>query len=69
MSETVHQVSWVAGGLAGVLISITGSGPAGLGIATAVLAAALILLITSRRRRRRVLHAAHSHAVPHPQAG
>jgi MYXO-CTERM domain-containing protein len=51
-----------------VLISITGSGPAGLGIATAVLAAALILLITSRRRRRRVLHAAHSHAVPHPQA-
>jgi MFS family permease len=69
VSETVHQVSWVAGGLAGVLISITGSGPAGLGIATAVLAAALILLITSRRRRRRVLHAAHSHAVPHPQAG
>ena len=69
VSETVHQVSWVAGGLAGVLISIPGSGPVGLGIATAVLAAALILLITSRRRRRRVLHAAHSHAVPHPQAG
>jgi MFS family permease len=63
VSETVHQVSWVAGGLAGVLISITGSGPAGLGIATAVLAAALVLLITFRRRRRRV-HSTRSHAVP-----
>jgi MFS family permease len=68
VSETVHQVSWVAGGLAGVLISITGSGPAGLGIATAVLAAALVLLITFRRRRRRV-HSTRSHTVPHPMAG
>jgi MFS family permease len=68
VSETVHQVSWVAGGLAGVLISITGSGPAGLGIATAVLAAALVLLITFRRRHRRV-HSTRTHAVPHPQAG
>ncbi len=55
VSETVHQVSWVAGGLAGVLISMIGSGPAGLWIATAGLAAALVLLILSRRRR---LHAA-----------
>jgi len=69
VSETVHQVSWVAGGLAGVLISIIGNGPVGLGIATAVLAAALVLLIVFRRRRRRVQHSAtHSHAVPHPQA-
>jgi predicted MFS family arabinose efflux permease len=52
VSETVHQVSWVAGGLAGVLISMTGSGPTGLWIATAGLAAALVLLIVSRRRRR-----------------
>jgi MFS family permease len=66
VSETVHQVSWVAGGLAGVLISIIGNGPVGLGIATAVLAAALVLLIVSRRRRRRV-QSARSHAVPHPQ--
>ena len=51
VSETVHQVSWVAGGLAGVLISMIGSGPAGLWIATAGLAAALVLLILSRRRR------------------
>jgi MFS family permease len=55
VSETVHQVSWVAGGLAGVLISMIGSGPAGLWIATAGLGAALVLLILSRRRR---LHAA-----------
>jgi Major Facilitator Superfamily len=51
VSETVHQVSWVAGGLAGVLVSITGSGPAGLAISAAVLAAALVLLLTARRRR------------------
>ena len=62
VSETVHQVSWVAGGLAGVLISMIGSGPAGLWIATAALAAALVLLILSRRRR---LHTA---APPVPQA-
>jgi MFS family permease len=60
VSETVHQVSWVAGGLAGVLISMIGSGPAGLWIATAGLAAALVLLILSRRRR---LHAG-APAVP-----
>jgi hypothetical protein len=51
VSETVHQVSWVAGGLAGVLVSMTGSGPAGLGICAAGLAVALVLLIMTRRRR------------------
>jgi hypothetical protein len=44
-------VSWVAGGLAGVLVSMTGSGPAGLGISAAGLAVALILLLVTRRRR------------------
>jgi MFS family permease len=61
VSETVHQVSWVAGGLAGVLISMIGSGPAGLWIAAAGLAAALALLVMNRRRR---LHAARAPAVP-----
>jgi hypothetical protein len=51
VSETVHQVSWVAGGLAGVLVSMTGSGPAGLGISAAGLAVALVLLVAARRRR------------------
>jgi MFS family permease len=64
VSETVHQVSWVAGGLAGVLISMIGSGPAGLWIAAAGLATALALLVMTRRRR---LHAASAPAVP--QAG
>ena len=53
VSETIHQVSWVAGGLAGVLVSMTGSGPVGLWISAAGLAAALVLLVLSRRRRLR----------------
>ena len=64
VSETVHQVSWVAGGLAGVLISMTSSGPIGLWIAAAGLAAAAALLIVSRRRR---LQPARSQAVPQAQ--
>ena len=51
VSETIHQVSWVAGGLAGVLVSMTGRGPVGLWISAAGLAAALVLLVLSRRRR------------------
>ncbi|HYZ55859.1 MAG TPA: MFS transporter [Streptosporangiaceae bacterium] len=51
VSETVHQVSWVAGGLAGVLVSMTDSGPVGLGISAAGIAAALLLLLSARRRR------------------
>src|ERR1700760_3524328 len=50
VSETVHQVSWVAGGLAGVLISMTGSGATGLWIATAGPGAALAPLIPAPRR-------------------
>jgi predicted MFS family arabinose efflux permease len=64
VSETIHQVAWVAGGLAGVLISMANSGPIGLWIATAGLAAALVLLTLSRRRQR--VRTAHS---PVPQAG
>jgi hypothetical protein len=51
VSETIHQVSWVAGGLAGVLVSITGSGPAGLWISAGGLGAAMVLLTLARRRR------------------
>ena len=53
VSETIHQVSWVTGGLAGVLVSMTGSGPVGLWISAAGLGTAVVFLVLSRRRRLR----------------
>ncbi|HEY7144835.1 MAG TPA: MFS transporter [Streptosporangiaceae bacterium] len=50
-SETLHQLSWVAGGLAGLLLSLTGSGVAGLTVAAAGLWIALAALLVVRRRR------------------
>jgi MFS family permease len=50
-SETIHQLAWVAGGLAGLAMSITDSGVAGLAVAAAGLALTAVLLIASRRRR------------------
>ena len=50
-SETIHQLAWVAGGLAGLAMSITDSGVAGLAVAAAGLAATTALLVASRRRR------------------
>ena len=50
-SETIHQLAWVAGGLAGLAMSITDSGVAGLAVAAAGLAATAALLLASRRRR------------------
>jgi MFS family permease len=62
-SETVHQISWVAGGLAGLLMSLTASGVAGLTVAAAGLWIALAALLVARRRRvrdaRRVAARAH----------
>jgi hypothetical protein len=55
VSETIHQVSWVAGGLAGVLVSMTGSGPVGLWISAAGLGASVVLLVLWRRRRLRAV--------------
>jgi hypothetical protein len=55
VSETLNQVANVAGGVAGVLVSMLNNGQAGLGIAAAFLAVAFFLLIS--RRRRRVLSA------------
>jgi hypothetical protein len=72
VSETVHQVSWVAGGLAGVLVSMTGSGPAGLAICAAGLAVALVLLVAARRRRvlgGRAPHTGPSDGLAGPAAG
>lgn len=50
-SETLHQLSWVVGGLAGLVMSFTNSGEAGLAVAAAGLGASLFLLIAQRRRR------------------
>jgi MFS family permease len=51
VSETLNQVSNVAGGLAGVLVSMLDNGQAGLAIAAGLLAVALVLIVGRRRRR------------------
>jgi hypothetical protein len=50
-SETLHQLSWVVGGLAGLLMSLTNSGVAGLAVAASCLTLALTVLLLRRRRR------------------
>jgi MFS family permease len=50
-SETLHQLSWVAGGLAGLLMSLTSSGVIGLTVAAVGLAISFTLLILQRRQR------------------
>src|SRR5215467_13229180 len=61
-SESLHQLSWVAGGLAGVALSLTSSGVAGMTVAATGLAVSFLLLLAQRRRR--ILAARH----PRPQA-
>jgi MFS family permease len=62
VSETLNQVANVAGGLAGVLVSMLNNGQAGLAIAAAGLVVALILLLGRRRQRVRVA----ARAMPQP---
>ena len=50
-SETIHQLAWVVGGLAGLAMSLTSSGVAGLAVAAAGLGVTTVLLLASRRRR------------------
>jgi MFS family permease len=50
-SETLHQLSWVAGGLAGLLMSLTASGVIGLAVAAVGLAVSFTLLMLQRRQR------------------
>ncbi len=51
ISETLHQLSWVLGGLLGLLLSLTNSGVTGLAVAAAGLTLSLVLLIAARRSR------------------
>jgi hypothetical protein len=50
-SETLHQLSWVAGGLLGLLLSLTNSGVTGLAVAAAGLLLAFGSLLVARRNR------------------
>ena len=50
-SETLHQLALVGGGLIGLLLSLTGSGFAGLTAAAVGLVLALCWLLLTRRRR------------------
>jgi MFS family permease len=54
VSETLNQVANVAGGLAGVLVSMLDNGQAGLAIAAGGLVVALVLLTVKRRQRVRL---------------
>jgi hypothetical protein len=62
VSETLNQVANVAGGLAGVLVSMLDNGQVALAIAAAGLAVAAVLLVL--RRRQRVMAA--RHRIPPP---
>jgi MFS family permease len=65
VSETLNQVANVAGGLAGVLVSMLNNGQAGLAIAAAGLAVATFALIARRRQRIRLA----TRAMPRQPAG
>jgi len=65
VSETLNQLSWVLGGLAGLALSLTSSGVAGLSVAAAGLATAFVLLLAGRRR---MALRAHSRALREPEA-
>src|SRR5215831_13051862 len=64
-SETLNQLSWVAGGLAGLLMSLTSSGVAGLTVAAVGLGVSFVLLVLQRRQR--ILTA--RRRAPRPPAG
>jgi hypothetical protein len=64
VSETRHQLSWVVGGLAGLLVSMLNNGQAGLAITAGCLAVALAYLVIQRRKRTRA--GTGSPAAPRP---
>jgi hypothetical protein len=63
ISETLHQLSWVAGGLAGIAMSFTDSGVAGLAVCAVGLGISLTLLLLQRRHRSLVARHSHPQAV------
>ncbi len=69
VSETLNQVANVAGGLAGVLVSMLDNGQAGLAIAAAFLTAALVTLVARSRRRVLAQRASEEPAPRRPRPG
>ncbi|MFI0409862.1 MFS transporter [Actinomadura sp. 3N508] len=74
VSETLHQLVWVAGGLAGLGMSIVADGRVALAIVSAALAVSLGLLLTRRagtrrrtRRRRRPARSQTTLKDAHPE--
>ena len=59
VSETLHQLVWVLGGLLGLGLSIVADGRPAMSIVAAALAAALALLVLQDRRRKATLRARH----------
>jgi MFS family permease len=50
-SQTLHQLSYVAGGLAGLAMSLTDNGVAGISVGAGGMALAMTVLLLRRRRR------------------
>jgi hypothetical protein len=63
ISESLHQLAWVAGGLAGIAMSFTSSGVAGLAFCAVGLGVSLTLLLLQRRHRSVVAQRSHPQAV------
>jgi MFS family permease len=69
VSETIHQLAWVVGGVAGLCTSLFADGRLALSMIAAGLASCLIILLTQRVRRRRARRerrAERRHNVPAP---
>jgi hypothetical protein len=67
VSETLNQLAWVSGGLAGLALSLTSSGIAGLSFAAAGLAAGFVLLVAGRRHRTVLARQMTTARAPAPQ--
>ena len=66
VSETLHQLAWVIGGLAGLALSLTGNGTLAFALVGAVLVASLVALLVRRAGRRRAWRAEGRIAGQHP---
>ncbi len=62
VSETLHQLVWVLGGLAGLAMSMVANGHIALGVVAVALGVSLLALLSHRRRD----HATHRHVSPWP---